>query len=740
MLNKNNNHLSPFAPRSDVRLQNMESNLICSMRPFSLEFSNREIEQRYKTETGLNGHRSKQKFILFSYAYVIIRVWMVFCAVDSLSVHAMLTKIFVLFICHMLVSLKLAQGTYLRVAGLFLSCSIINSIVEEPLYPGFYFLLIENQILQGVIYLRQWKQHLLFCSVEMLYFLVSFGGLRVEMARLFVHLSCLTLLQTAAVWFYERELRLQWVTEATLLQQKQRFKVLMGLLPHPVLVSTCRILLYCNAAAKHFVREGPGLFQQMEALVASDDISRFGNFLRNTLSGIPQFGQQFIFKTLDGDPRRVDVGSSCLDWDGQQVAMIVVHDITRLKHSQKVANDFLASCSHEMRTPLNCIMGMLELILEEVALPSHVGKCAAAASQSATHLHNLIDDVLDTSQLAAGKRLIRKRSFNPVNLLQETVESVAYQAKRRNVRIYTECDPGMSTWFMGDSHRFQQVLLHLLSNALKFTSDGEIQITLQLLDDSSATSESTQRQEHNYNVTIKCTVADTGVGIHREDVQHLLILFGKLPSQQHVSPVSSGLGLTRCKTLCADMQGDIGVESKPGKGSKFWFTVPLRRAAVASVTCSQTDYSSPNYTPGPPLPACAEVGLPVRSLTSKPVILLVEDNDFNIAVMHGFLDQDYQVMDALNGAVAVDMFRRDPARFDIVLMDCEMPVMSGFEATRQIRHVLQSKHLPNVPIIAVSASANRDKCLDCGMDDYLAKPVSKKLLCQTIDEWLNSRF
>jgi PAS domain S-box-containing protein len=385
------------------------------------------------------------------------------------------------------------------------------------------------------------------------------------------------------------------------------------------------------------------------------------------------------------------------------------------QRANQAKSEFLANMSHEIRTPMNGIIGSAQLLLRS-NMNSVQQRYVETIVSSGTFLLEIINDILDYSKIEAHKLELETIDFNLRNLLDEVTVSFLSRSAEKDIAIVLSASPSLATHVSGDKHRLRQILNNLVGNAVKFTQQGQVTI------------ECHTTAETSTHTTLKFVVSDTGIGIPANRLDFIFEKFSQVDSSVTRNYGGSGLGLAISKNLVEKMGGQIGVSSTVGQGSQFWFTV-----ALAKANGIQTAPTPPSNAPAKLDTILAQ---PKKKRSEK--LLLVEDNETNRMIALAILEElGFEASTANDGAEALKELSTN--EFDLVLMDVQMPVMDGYEATRHIRAGKGVKN-PRIPILGLTANAlagEDKKCLAAGMNAYLSKPVVIASLEATLNTWLS---
>ncbi|MCF6324490.1 MAG: response regulator [Gammaproteobacteria bacterium] len=386
------------------------------------------------------------------------------------------------------------------------------------------------------------------------------------------------------------------------------------------------------------------------------------------------------------------------------------HALTTAKSAEALKSRLIATMSHEIRTPINGMLGILDKLIH-TELNSEQKDFSEIVISSTESLLSILNDTLDYSRLEAGKMSLENIEFSPVKTMNQVHQLFEETASSKGINLRLEHQINTPTTLYGDPVRLKQVLINLINNAIKFTDHGEITTSVSV------------KSHDDDQLVLLFKVIDQGIGLTIAQQKSIFDEYSQAEASTNRTYGGTGLGLSICQKISTIMGGEIGVTSTPGNGSTFWFTAVFSELPAHSAPDeidTKTDTSPIDYS------------------SQQPLALIAEDNDVNQMIITSYL-QKHGINShiANNGEIAVT--KMIAGHYDIIFIDCQMPVLDGYQATRMIRNHEESSDGIKIPIIAMTGNAlsgDREKCLDAGMDGYLSKPINKQKLAALLEEFL----
>jgi len=399
----------------------------------------------------------------------------------------------------------------------------------------------------------------------------------------------------------------------------------------------------------------------------------------------------------------------------------IIYAREQAEAASRSKSDFLAHMSHEIRTPLNAIIGFADLIMK-TDLKDTQRRYLSTVQSSSRYLLDIVNDILDLSRIEAGKLELNPEEINPQEFCTHIANLFFWQADTKGIEFVVELDPKLPASIQVDEMKLQQVLTNLLGNAFKFTEQGKIRFQVEHCVKADDGTE-----------CVRFSIQDTGIGIALENQKKIFESFTQEDISTKKKFSGTGLGLTIASQLLGLMGSDLQLESNQGVGSTFWFELPIIKKGV-SESCIE------NGTVERTAKAGKSDNWIHKTHPDKFKILIVEDNKVNNLLMRSIISRYFPkatILDALDGKKAIGVVRTESP--DLIFMDVQMPVMSGYESSEQIRIVEQDRRTPIIALTAATSDQVRERCYNAGMNDYLSKPVLPGEIEQMILKWIRNR-
>ncbi|MGH8012762.1 MAG: ATP-binding protein [Candidatus Binataceae bacterium] len=453
----------------------------------------------------------------------------------------------------------------------------------------------------------------------------------------------------------------------------------------------------------------------------------------NCLAHLQRYGElrsvELTFRSKSGETAPFLISAVFVELDGALCVITIARDMREIKRIQRelitareqaeaasrAKTEFLSSMSHEIRTPMNAILGMSEL-LAETSLDATQRQYLSLMRSNGAALVRLIDDILDLAKIESGRMFLESAAFELEPLLRGVIQTLAVRAREKSLALGASVEPGVPAWLIGDPLRLRQILINLVGNAIKFTEAGrvKVKVSANAIED---------------GVTLELCVGDTGIGIPKDKLSAIFSSFTQADSTTARRYGGSGLGLAIVKRLAELMGGEITAESEVGEGSTFTFRAPFKIwPASVSKEAVAPDAANSLSSRSRVKPADKGVG---RALH----ILIADDSPDNRFLLRRFVSRSpYRLDEAENGDDAFTRFKAH--RYDLILMDMQMPVMDGYTAVRLMRQWESRRTRKHTPVVALTASALPEdiaRCLEAGCDFHISKPIDRVTLLDAIE-------
>lgn len=475
-------------------------------------------------------------------------------------------------------------------------------------------------------------------------------------------------------------------------------------------------------------KPNPNLYQEYLTRFSEDDLEKLHNCINQSIIDKQPYNIEHRLVLPSNRIKWVyGTGIPILDNAGNVIGLRgVAQDITHKKQiyesikakeqaeaANKAKSDFLANMSHEIRTPLNGIVGFTDLLMK-TNLSVNQLEYMRVVNESATTLMEIIKDILDFSKIESGKFELDIEEVDLIELAHQVIDLFKYQAHKKNLDLILNIDPNVHQYILADSTRLKQILVNLLSNAIKFTSFGQIRLDI------------SQNPSLNEGFSdIKFSVKDTGIGIKKVNREKIFDSFMQADNSTTRKFGGTGLGLTISNQLLGLLKSELQLISKYGEGCNFFFNVEFEASNIKK-------YSNIEITN-----ATKENKMTSATYQQQIKILVVEDNNINMLLAKTLLKSispNCTIIEASDGKEAVEQFKKE--KLDIILMDIQMPVKNGYEATADIRKINEGRNIPIIALTAGIMDGEKEKCLEFGMNDYISKPIIKADLEQVLLKWI----